>query len=384
MIDGIGSQVNPSVLFARIKASPRAASWVLLLLLGSLAIQWQAHELLNLQLYWLLVLLCLGYGLYWPMLQSLLLGMALPTAIGFLFLHWGVMAPDKIALPHFLQLLSIGMLALAGLCLCGLVGLYVWAMAAPTRYQPKLSIFLFQVVVVVLAMAFFWRWYLLAMIAPSQGYSPLLQPQEHLLFVLASVCLLYLYFDKHAFHQRVGLWLAGAALLALLYFLIRHVELQVVNAATLPWAAYSPWKYLQVGLCQFALAAFVLATCCALSQLSIRTDSDEGFRRIQLLSDITYRSVALGFTVHSVGLFVTLLWSSHVFGVYWAWLPDQVGLLVVWFNYAAWLHMHLSKGWRGTPMLIWLLLSMGLTWVASVGAITHSSVVEPYLKPIIP
>src|SRR5256885_5456955 len=46
------------------------------------------------------------------------------------------------------------------------------------------------------------------------------------------------------------------------------------------------------------------------------------------------------------------MWAAEAWGGYWSWDPKETWALIVWLNYAAWLHMRLIKGLRG-PVLAW-------------------------------
>ena len=47
-------------------------------------------------------------------------------------------------------------------------------------------------------------------------------------------------------------------------------------------------------------------------------------------------------------------------GGYWSWNPEETWALIVWLNYAAWLHMRLTKGWRGRPMAMWAIVGVNM------------------------
>ncbi|MDS4018981.1 MAG: cytochrome c biogenesis protein CcsA, partial [Candidatus Competibacter sp.] len=40
---------------------------------------------------------------------------------------------------------------------------------------------------------------------------------------------------------------------------------------------------------------------------------------------------------------------------------------IVWLNYAAWLHLRLTKGWRGAPMAWWAVIGLFVTLFAFLG-----------------
>ncbi|MUV39746.1 Cytochrome c bioproteinis protein ResC [Lentibacillus sp. JNUCC-1] len=79
----------------------------------------------------------------------------------------------------------------------------------------------------------------------------------------------------------------------------------------------------------------------ALQPLLQRTKPD-------LLDEITYRAVAIGFPVFTLGgLIFAAIWAQIAWDRFWGWDPKEVWALVTWFFYAAFLHLRLSRGWHG-------------------------------------
>lgn len=67
-----------------------------------------------------------------------------------------------------------------------------------------------------------------------------------------------------------------------------------------------------------------------------------------LLDEIEYRSVAIGFPVFTLGgLIFAAIWAEVAWGRFWGWDPKEVWALITWFFYAAYLHLRLSRGWHG-------------------------------------
>ena len=61
------------------------------------------------------------------------------------------------------------------------------------------------------------------------------------------------------------------------------------------------------------------------------------------------------------------LWAAEAWGGYWSWDPKETWALIVWLNYAAWLHMRLMKGLRGTFAAWWSLVGLVVTTFAFLG-----------------
>lgn len=77
-----------------------------------------------------------------------------------------------------------------------------------------------------------------------------------------------------------------------------------------------------------------------------------------LLDEMTYRSVAIGFPLFTLGgLIFAAIWAQIAWDRFWGWDPKEVWALITWFFYAAFLHLRLSRGWHGEKS----------AWLAVVG-----------------
>lgn len=69
---------------------------------------------------------------------------------------------------------------------------------------------------------------------------------------------------------------------------------------------------------------------------------------LELVDEITYRSVAIGFPLFTLGgLIFAAIWAQIAWDRFWGWDPKEVWALITWFFYAAFLHLRLSRGWHG-------------------------------------
>lgn len=69
---------------------------------------------------------------------------------------------------------------------------------------------------------------------------------------------------------------------------------------------------------------------------------------LDLLDEITYRSIAIGFPLFTLGgLIFAAIWAQIAWDRFWGWDPKEVWALITWFFYAAFLHLRLSRGWHG-------------------------------------
>ena len=88
---------------------------------------------------------------------------------------------------------------------------------------------------------------------------------------------------------------------------------------------------------------------------------------LEVLDDIMYRAIAIGFAFFTVATILGALWAADAWGAYWQWDPKETWALIVWLNYAAWLHLRLMKGLRGTMAAYWALVGLLVTGFAFLG-----------------
>lgn len=101
--------------------------------------------------------------------------------------------------------------------------------------------------------------------------------------------------------------------------------------------------------------------------LALRRPIARRLPSLEVLEDIMYRAIALGFAFFTVATVLGALWAADAWGAYWQWDPKETWALIVWLNYAAWLHMRLLKGLRGEVAAYWALAGLVVTSFAFLG-----------------
>jgi len=112
----------------------------------------------------------------------------------------------------------------------------------------------------------------------------------------------------------------------------------------------------------FGLGAIIVGTI-----LAFRGPISRKLPSLEILDDIMYRSIAVGFAFFTVATILGALWAADAWGTYWQWDPKETWALIVWLNYAAWLHMRLIKGLRGAMAAYWALAGLLVTSFAFLG-----------------
>ena len=88
---------------------------------------------------------------------------------------------------------------------------------------------------------------------------------------------------------------------------------------------------------------------------------------VAVLDDVMYKTIAVGFAFFTIATFTGALWAAEAWGAYWSWDPKEVWALIVWLNYAIWLHLRLVKGLRGRMAAWWALAGLVVVTFAFVG-----------------
>ncbi|MEI4830441.1 c-type cytochrome biogenesis protein CcsB [Bacillus sp. FJAT-53711] len=113
----------------------------------------------------------------------------------------------------------------------------------------------------------------------------------------------------------------------------------IINAKKLNTVIWSIF----IGIGLYILLRLILRkrVAAAIQPVVQKVDSD-------LLDEIGYRSVAIGFPVFTLGaLIFAMIWAQIAWTRFWGWDPKEVWALITWLFYAAFLHLRLSKGWHG-------------------------------------
>lgn len=67
-----------------------------------------------------------------------------------------------------------------------------------------------------------------------------------------------------------------------------------------------------------------------------------------LVDEISYRSIAIGFPIFTLGALVfAMIWAHQAWGRFWGWDPKETWAFITWLFYSAYLHLRLSRGWFG-------------------------------------
>jgi cytochrome c-type biogenesis protein CcsB len=65
------------------------------------------------------------------------------------------------------------------------------------------------------------------------------------------------------------------------------------------------------------------------------------------LDSLIYKTVAISFPLLTFMIIAGAYWANRTWGAYWSWDPKEDWALITWLTYAGYIHMRLTRGWRG-------------------------------------
>ncbi len=212
------------------------------------------------------------------------------------------------------------------------------------------------------------RWYESYLIGADIGHIPVSNLYEVFILFAMITALFYLYYEHHYKTRQLGgfvLLVISAAVGFLFWYTVTRdaADIQPLVPALQSWwmKIHVPANFIGYGT--FALAAMVGVAylCKAKGILADRLPA------LEVLDDMMYKSIAVGFAFFTVATILGALWAADAWGGYWSWDPKETWALIVWLNYAAWLHMRLMKGLRGQFAAWWAVIGLLVTTFAFLG-----------------
>ncbi|MFY8086842.1 MAG: c-type cytochrome biogenesis protein CcsB [Rubrivivax sp.] len=268
------------------------------------------------------------------------------------------------------------------------------------------------------------RWYESHQIGPDIGHIPVSNLYEVFVLFCWMTALFYLYYEAQYKTRALGafvmLVVSAAVGFLLWYTLVReaheiqplvpalkswwmklHVPANFVGYGTFALAAMVAFAYLikqqatetrwyklaplwllgivlcfeplvfrktpEGGLSNYWAVYFGVSALAAAGIIALRRRIAERLPAFEVLDDVMYKAIAVGFAFFTIATVLGALWAAEAWGGYWSWDPKETWALIVWLNYAAWLHMRLMKGLRGAVSAWWALVGLAVTTFAFLG-----------------
>ncbi len=212
------------------------------------------------------------------------------------------------------------------------------------------------------------RWYESYLIGADVGHIPISNLYEVFILFSLITAMFYLYYEDHYATRQLGAFVMLIISAAVAFLLWYTVTREAAEILPLVPALQSWWMKIHVpanfiGYGTFALAAMV-ASSYLLKSSGYLVDR---LPSLEVLDDVMYKAISVGFAFFTIATILGALWAAEAWGGYWSWDPKETWALIVWLNYAAWLHMRLMTGLRGRVAAWWALIGLAVTTFAFIG-----------------
>jgi cytochrome c-type biogenesis protein CcsB len=306
-------------------------------------------------------------GWQWKSLGKLVLGVGLVSLFSISLYHGDQARATQVFLLKFLissQSAIMWMNVLFVLAMCT----YWFALYKRSVFSGKVATALTWSAALMGFVGLMVRWYESYLIAPDVGHIPISNLYEVFILFCLITALLYLHYEQRLNTKQLGgfvLLVVNAAVGFILWYTFdRHAN----NIQPLVPALQSYWMKIHVpanfvGYGAFSLAAMVASAYLLASKgvLASRLPS------LDALDDLMYKAIAVGFAFFTIATILGAMWAAEAWGGYWSWDPKETWALIVWLNYAAWLHLRMVKGLRGPVLAWWALMGLIVTTFAFLG-----------------
>lgn len=85
------------------------------------------------------------------------------------------------------------------------------------------------------------------------------------------------------------------------------------------------------------------------------------------LDRITYKTIAIAFPLLTLMIAAGAYWANRTWGSYWNWDPKETWAAITWLVYAGYLHMRITRGWRGRRAAYFAILGFAVVMFTFFG-----------------
>ncbi|KAB2320034.1 c-type cytochrome biogenesis protein CcsB [Betaproteobacteria bacterium SCN1] len=212
------------------------------------------------------------------------------------------------------------------------------------------------------------RWYESYLIGPDVGHIPVSNLYEVFVLFCLITAMMYLYYEARYQTRQLGalvLVVISAAVGFILWYTFDRGahEIQPLVPALKSW-----WMKLHVPANFIGYGSFSLSAMLGAGYLLARRGIlASRLPSLDIIDDMMYKAIAIGFGFFTIATILGAMWAAEAWGGYWSWDPKETWALIVWLNYAAWLHIRLVKGLRGPMLAWWAVIGLFVTTFAFLG-----------------
>ncbi len=116
-----------------------------------------------------------------------------------------------------------------------------------------------------------------------------------------------------------------------------------------------------------ALVGGIFANLLYLLLLWRRADLERLLPDADALDRITYKTICIAFPLLTLMIAAGAYWANRAWGSYWNWDPKETWAAITWLVYAGYLHMRITRGWRGRRAAYFAILGFAVVMFTFFG-----------------
>jgi cytochrome c-type biogenesis protein CcsB len=116
-----------------------------------------------------------------------------------------------------------------------------------------------------------------------------------------------------------------------------------------------------------ALVSGIFANLLYLLLLWRRDDLQRLLPSADNLDRITYKTICIAFPLLTLMIAAGAFWANRAWGSYWNWDPKETWAAITWLVYAGYLHMRITRGWRGRRAAYFAILGFAIVMFTFFG-----------------
>jgi cytochrome c-type biogenesis protein CcsB len=152
--------------------------------------------------------------------------------------------------------------------------------------------------------------------------------------------------------------------LALVFFLLRTRD---GHYPSLDADGLSPTSLAASPFILSALVGGIFANLLYLLLLWRRQDLERLLPDREALDRITYKTICIAFPLLTLMIAAGAYWANRAWGSYWNWDPKETWAAITWLVYAGYLHMRITRGWRGRRAAYFAILGFAVVMFTFFG-----------------
>ena len=152
--------------------------------------------------------------------------------------------------------------------------------------------------------------------------------------------------------------------LALIFFLLRARD---GHYASLDAEGLYPTSLAASPFILSGLIGGIFASLLYLLLLWRREDLERLLPDAEALDRITYKTICIAFPLLTLMIAAGAYWANRAWGSYWNWDPKETWAAITWLVYAGYLHMRITRGWRGRRAAYFAILGFAVVMFTFFG-----------------